>query len=245
MSSLHRRSCLKIAPSIALPTLGVKAVEGKRQNEGYISSIEMFDDLPYFPAPDQGDILRGKRSFLYVGINENSDPNPSNSWVETDQGEFTPVRYPKGLWVDDSYTHTIWTERVEGETETYVDDGMLFEVPKNIGDIGIYVDGVEQRIEKDVVDEITSERPKFSVNQTKLEQNGNRAGISLVVRNEAPFESTFRGCINVRDPAHYCRFVEKRVKETATIESEVFTGSADPEEVEIELVSAHIGASGQ
>lgn len=242
MGKINRRDCLKVASMVTLPSFTgqAAAVRDGEQQHDYVTSETVLDEVCHFPHPDEGDIVRTNGKFLYVEIEDDANPDPRNSWIESHRGKHHALTYPRNLWVNDSIKHTVWAELIDDEKQFFVDHGMLFEIPPGSKDISLYVEGVKQNLESDTLQEIGRNRSDFSIRNVAHEKQDGETKLSIDVANNLDRPATFRTCVNVTSPLLYTRFIVEDVGDEKTIEGSVFHGDdADPEDVEVELITAH------
>lgn len=78
MVEITRRDCVVIVSGIALPTVAKRGSADTEQSQNYVNYMNVMDEVPNFPHPDEGNIIRQKGKFLYVDINKDVSPNPES-----------------------------------------------------------------------------------------------------------------------------------------------------------------------
>lgn len=145
------------------------------------------------------------------------------------------------LWLDDSIKHTIWAEIIDDEKRTFVDHGMLFGIPPGSEEVSLYVGWEKQQFDSRTQTDIRRPKDDFLIKNVSQEKMEHKTAVSIDVENTLDRTSTFRACLNVTSPLRYTKFIVEEVSDENTIRGEVFHGeSADPEDVEIELITAHV-----
>lgn len=242
MPSVNRRDCLKVASVTALPGIAGQstAFRSGEQQRDYVESETVLDEVSHFPHPDEGGIVRTNGKFLYVEIADDANPDPMNSWIEARGDKHAPLTYPRVLWLDDSIKHTIWAELVDDEKQFFVDHGMLFGIPPGSEEISLYVGGEKQSLDPQTQSELRRARSDFQVTNVSHEKMEDKTRLSMDVENRLDRTSTFRACLNVTSPLRYAKFIVDEISDEKTVRGDVFHGEgADPEDVEIELITAH------
>lgn len=204
--------------------------------------MTVLKEVPHFPHPDQGDILKSSGMYLYVDIKNEANPNPENSWVETNKGKSNPLSYPRILWVDGDIHHTIWAETNDGSKEFYVDEGMIFKIAPGSRRAEIYLDGNKQELDSNMKGEMKKGRPDFQVKNVEFRRGKNDSiKAEIDVRNNKGSPGVFRGCINITGATHYTQFVEQKVDQRKTIKSEIPPELVGPNrDVDIDLLTTHL-----
>ena len=239
-SHLTRRSVMKLAPVTTLPTIAnnVAASNHSSGRTDYIEWIEVLDELCNFPHPDQGDILRGDNKFIYIELKDETEPDPQNTWIESEEKIYNPVTYPKNIWINDTYKHTTWKEKSNNTIQYRVDHGFLFEIPPSKTPTSIYIDGTKQKISKSTQNKIASRSKHFEVRNINIERKNSRTNVEAYVQNKNSEPDIFNICVNIKGDFYYTKFKSKIIDDNGVIQSEAFHGkSTELDDVEVEVIT--------
>lgn len=229
MVNLDRRTALKIAPAALLPTLSGRSVEADNSGAQNVEDIIIQDEVRYFSSPDQGSIVHTpQEKFVYVSLEEGFNPNPENTWIESNQSKYRPITYPRELWVNGEIKRTMWRDLDTEDNQWIVSDGLLFQVRENEGGYDLYVDGVKQELDGNINQEIHREGPSFEIN--RLDVKHGRSGkteVEMDVVNNNKIVEEFNFCLNITSPSHYTRFFSETISESKTITASIHDFSSE------------------
>jgi len=205
MVEITRRDCVVIVSGIALPTTAKRGSADTEQSQDYVNYMNVMDEVPHFPHPDEGNIIRQNGKFLYIDVKEDTSPDPENCWVETQQGEHSPLVYPKLLWEDKEVKHTMWVpaEKIDDNIKKkpfHVDHGLLFKVQENPNKLELYIDNSEQEIPDRIKNNFKQPQPDFTVSNIDYSHENKSSKVSIKVKNNRSVEKTFRACVNIKEP---------------------------------------------